>query len=65
MTSYKGKHIQTVDEVKFILKILLKEVGECPYKQKHIERLREALLGNEIAATAAVILAESAREELL
>jgi hypothetical protein len=64
MTTYKGKHIQTVDEVKFILKILLKEVGECPYKQKHIERLREALFGNEVAATAAQILQEE-REALL
>jgi hypothetical protein len=65
MTTYKGKHIQTVDECKFILRILLKEISECPHKQEHIDGLRNAIMTEEIAATASEILEHEAREELL
>jgi hypothetical protein len=66
MTSYKGKNIATVDECKFILRILLKEISECDHcRQKHIEGLRHAIMTEEVAATANEILEHEAREELL
>lgn len=64
MTTYKGKHIQTVDEVKYILRILLKEISTCEHKHIHIERLRQALLDEQLIATPAQILQEE-REALL
>jgi hypothetical protein len=64
MTTYKGRHIQTVDEVKYILKILLREISECPYKHKHIEGLKQALIDEHLVATATQILQEE-REALL
>ena len=65
LTSFRGKNLQTVEEVKFILRILLKEISECPNKQKHIEGLRHAIINEEITATASEILEYEAREGLL
>jgi hypothetical protein len=65
MTTYRGKHIQTVDEVKYILRILLKELCAHDCKQLHIEGLRTAIMTEEVAATAFEILEHEAREELL
>jgi hypothetical protein len=64
MTSYKGKNIATVDECKFILHLLLKEISECPNKQRLIDGLRNAIMTEDIARTAAEIIENEAREEL-
>jgi hypothetical protein len=65
MTSFRGKNLQTVEEVKFILRILLKEISGCPNKQKHIEGLRHAIINEDIVASVSEEQEHAAREELL
>jgi hypothetical protein len=64
-TSFRGNNLQTVEEVKFILQILLKEISECPNKQKHIEGLRHAIINEDIVASVSEEQEHAAREELL
>jgi hypothetical protein len=61
----KASKISTIENTQQLLRILLKEISECPNKQEHIEGLRHAIINEEITATASEILEHEAREELL
>jgi hypothetical protein len=67
MAKFRNRNIATVDECRFILGVLLREISECDHcRQKHIDALRTAIVSERLAQTAAEIIEQEVMEgELL
>jgi hypothetical protein len=62
---HENEKVKTIENTQQLLRILLREICDCPHKQEHIDGLRHALIEEHIVATASEELEHAARNKRL